>query len=199
MDHQDLRDRLLLIARDRLRNKAGAYRRFQHAIETTIQGSSLVAAAQLSMPVALEIAERMGSPEATQRIQEHLTRVVDDWAHTQIIPVGSVEPLPPLRAKTLDKTATPGRAMLNSRPAESEAWKAKAQERARAIIKRQRAKDLYPSQADIADEIAREFRVAGVLGAGGKPLTGAYIKRHALAGISSAQVKQMSTSTRRGK
>ena len=82
---------------------------------------------------------------------------------------------------------------------DGEAWKAKARERADEIIKRQRAKDLHPSQEDIADEIAREFRADGVMGAGGKPLTGAYIKRHALKGISSAQNRQLSTSIRRGK
>ena len=80
-----------------------------------------------------------------------------------------------------------------------EAWKVKARETADAIIKRQRAKDLHPSQEDIADEIAREFRKASIVGVGGKPLTGAYIKRHALNGISSAAGKRLSTSIRRGK
>lgn len=82
---------------------------------------------------------------------------------------------------------------------DSGAWETQARERAANIIKRQREKDLYPSQIDIADEIAREFRTAGILGADGKPLTGATIKRHALNGISSAQGKQLSTRTGRGK
>ncbi|MBP3980519.1 hypothetical protein J8G26_07195 [Acidovorax sp. JG5] len=82
---------------------------------------------------------------------------------------------------------------------DGEAWKAMARERAGEIIKRQREKDLHPSQEAIADEIAREFRQACIVGAGGKPLTGAYIKRHALKGISSAQNRQLSTSIRRGK
>lgn len=82
---------------------------------------------------------------------------------------------------------------------DDEAWKSKARERAAEIIKRQREKDLYPSQEDIADEIAREFRVAGIVGTDGKPISGAYIKRHALNGISSAQGKQLSTRTGRGK
>ena len=80
-----------------------------------------------------------------------------------------------------------------------EEWKDKARQRALEIIVRQKAKDLYPPQVDIADEIAREFRAAGVVGADGKPLTGAYIKRHALNGISSATGRQLSTSPRRGK
>jgi len=96
------------------------------------------------------------------------------------------------------QAATPA-PVVAGRPDDGEAWKAKAQKRADEIIKRQRAKDLHPSQEDIADEIAREFRADGVMGAGGKPLTGAYIKRHALKGISSAQNRQLSTSIRRGK
>lgn len=96
------------------------------------------------------------------------------------------------------QAATPAPVVADSAD-DGEAWKAKARERADEIIKRQRAKDLHPSQEDIADEIAREFRADGVMGAGGKPLTGAYIKRHALKGISSAQNRQLSTSIRRGK
>ena len=80
-----------------------------------------------------------------------------------------------------------------------EAWINKARERAAEIIKRQREKDLYPSQEHIGDEIAREFRAAGTVGTDGKPLSGAYIKRWALTGISSAQGKQLSTRTGRGK
>lgn len=78
-------------------------------------------------------------------------------------------------------------------------WKAKAQSRAAEIISRQKELDLYPNQQDIADEIAREFRLDGVVGADGKPLSGSTIKRHALGGISSAQSRQLSTSIRRGK
>ena len=82
---------------------------------------------------------------------------------------------------------------------DDEDWKGKARQMASEIIKRQCAKDLYPSQEDIADEIARRFRADRVMGAGGKPLTGAYIKRHAIKGISSAKGRQLSTSIRRGK
>lgn len=80
-----------------------------------------------------------------------------------------------------------------------DAWKSKAQARALEIIARQRERDLYPSQGDIADEIAAEFRTTGIVGADGKPLAGSSIKRHALKGISSARGKQLSTATPRGK
>ena len=101
-------------------------------------------------------------------------------------------------AASTPQAATPAPVVADSAD-DGEAWKGKARLMAGEIIKRQRAKDLYPSQEDIADEIAREFRTGGVMGAGGKPLTGAYIKRHALKGISSAQNRQLSTSIRRGK
>lgn len=78
-------------------------------------------------------------------------------------------------------------------------WKERARERAVGIIKRQRDKDLYPSQIDIADEIAREFRNSQIHGTDGKPLSGEYIKRHALKGISSAVGKSQATAIRRGK
>ena len=116
--------------------------------------------------------------------------LVAEWFKHQ--DVASSAPAPAQHA------ATPAPVVADSAD-DGEAWKAKARERADEIIKRQRAKDLHPSQEDIADEIAREFRADGVMGAGGKPLTGAYIKRHALKGISSAQNRQLSTSIRRGK
>lgn len=78
-------------------------------------------------------------------------------------------------------------------------WVNKARELAAEIIKRQRSNDLYPSQQNLGDEIASKFRADGIVGADGKPLSGAYIKRHALKGISSAQGKQLSTRTGRGK
>lgn len=80
-------------------------------------------------------------------------------------------------------------------------WIELARKRAREIIARQAAKDLFPSLNNVADEIAREFRRDGIVGAGGKPLTGSSIKRRALqgTGISSAKGRQLSTSPRRGK
>ena len=80
-----------------------------------------------------------------------------------------------------------------------ELWKEQARARAYEIIKRDKAKDLYPSQLNIADEIAKQFRRDGLTGADGKPLAGAYIKRHALKGISSAQSKLVSTVMRQSK
>jgi len=78
-------------------------------------------------------------------------------------------------------------------------WAALAQQKARDHIKQQRDRDLYPSQEAIGDWVASEFRKTGIVGADGKPLSGATIKRHALKGISSAVGKQLSTVIVRGK
>lgn len=83
--------------------------------------------------------------------------------------------------------------------APADGWNVLAKDMARAIIQRDKAKDLFPSQENIADEIARSFRESGVYGPSAKPLSGSYIKRHALKGISSATPRKLSTSIRRGK
>ena len=84
-------------------------------------------------------------------------------------------------------------------PVADDAWKTKAQNRAREIVKDAKARDRYPSQENLGDLIAAEFRKAGIVGTDRKPLTGSTIKRHALKGISSATGKQLSTTIGRGK
>ncbi len=78
-------------------------------------------------------------------------------------------------------------------------WMEAARQRAIEYIKEMKARDLYPNQEAIADKVASEFRASGRVGTDGKPLSGAYIKRHALKGISSAIAKQLSTTKRQGK
>jgi hypothetical protein len=117
----------------------------------------------------------------------------------QLLEFGSKLPIARLQSKANEATGATPALVMAVRIDDGETWKERARERAHEIIERQRERDLYPSQEDVADEIAKEFRQAGTVGAGGKPLTGAYIKRHALKGISSAEGKQLSTSIRRGK
>lgn len=80
-----------------------------------------------------------------------------------------------------------------------EGWKTIAAEQAKKFIELQASRDLYPSQEDIADEIARHLRIEGIYGVDGKPLSGATIKRHSLKGISSAHNKQLSMKINQGK
>ena len=119
MTQSEIRDRLLLIARDRLRNRPGAYGQFQHAIENTVRGVAMISAAHL-MPHVWQVGEQMGNQKATELVREHLTRIVDEWAQSQPLPP-AVEPLPgaeppaigPARADTRD-TATPAPVVADS-------------------------------------------------------------------------------------
>jgi hypothetical protein len=82
-----------------------------------------------------------------------------------------------------------------------EAWKEEARTQARAIIERQAATDWHPNLVVIADEIAKEWRKLGKFGTKGMPLSGGYIKRHALQGhgIGNNRKTIFSTSKGRGK
>ncbi len=78
-------------------------------------------------------------------------------------------------------------------PADS--WQETAQEMARSIICRDQSRGHYPPQLLIADEIAGKFRDQSIVGQSGVPLTGTYIKRHALKGISVSKPKPRRTKT----
>lgn len=87
----------------------------------------------------------------------------------------------------------------HERRVSDEDWKLLAQQYAREYVRQQRDRNLFPSQEDLGDHVAKRFRTEGVVGADGKPLAGATIKRHALKGISSAVGKRLSTATSQGK
>ena len=127
----------------------------------------------------------IGSVRHGVLMRDDFTRLVSEEFN---IEVGGADVPPPVSPHQCAKQAT---------------WVPVAQTMAREIIERQKNATVvcYPSQVAIADEIARNFRAATpmVLGAGRKPLTGAYIKRHALKGISSEQSRQLSTAIGRSK
>ena len=81
-------------------------------------------------------------------------------------------------------------------------WQVLAREEARSIRK-DRAERLgtAPSLAVLGDEVAKHFRTRGINGPNGHPLTGAYIKRHALQnqGITSPADKLRAMGKHRGK
>lgn len=89
-------------------------------------------------------------------------------------------------------------AAANAQEVASE-WMLKAQSLAWQYIKNRQKLDCYPSQEDVADHVANEFRTMGIVGKSGKPLMGSYIKRHALKGISSARKRRLSISRAQGK
>jgi len=65
------------------------------------------------------------------------------------------------RSAKLDNATRKHNGSKNS--GDGEAWEEQAREMALAIVKRQKARDLYPNQVEIADEIAAKFRTNGVL------------------------------------
>jgi hypothetical protein len=78
-------------------------------------------------------------------------------------------------------------------------WTYEAQRLAQSYKQRQKAKDLHPSQVDIADWVAEQLRIKGIYGTQGKPISGATIKRHALVGISTQQDKLRAIAKQWGK
>jgi len=206
---------LLEIARARLLNRPGAYEQFK--FEWDLGGlRSLWSIENMFGPPATALSGIFPPREIEAMHYAQMTAFIDKWAARQPPPRPiKVEALPPLSGTVVVATKVSGSLQSLKKPNQPqaavpapvvgesaevrEAWQDKARQRAREIIARQRARDLYPPQIDIADEIAREFRTAGVVGADGKPLSGASIKRHALNGISSAQGKRLSTAVRRSK
>ena len=106
------------------------------------------------------------------------------WAGLPPIPVDSplVHWLPGWVPREAAAPATPPAAKHEPLP-----WIELAQARARAIITERNAAGLFPSHANIGDQIAREWREKSPLGDKKLILSGATIKRHALKGIGRAE------------
>lgn len=81
----------------------------------------------------------------------------------------------------------------------SDDWHEAAREQAAHIVTRDRARNLFPSQELIADEIARDWRNRGITGKDGKALSAATIKRHALKGVTIGAPPRRATQGKRGK
>lgn len=96
-------------------------------------------------------------------------------------------------------TARPKAPRSPKSPRQQSDWKDHAQALARRIIERDTSRKLHPSQVLIAEELARELDQQGIRGPAGIPLTASYIKRHALAGITSAAPARRATPHKRGK
>ncbi|MDD5001779.1 hypothetical protein [Rhodoferax sp.] len=102
----ETRDKLKLIARDRLRNRPGEYRRFQASLQT-IEGTRLLTLAG-ALPVVTRQAADFGIPRALEAERAHLLRIVDQWANAQpqqpavepLASPGAAMTLPPLGVDT---------------------------------------------------------------------------------------------------
>jgi hypothetical protein len=92
MTNDEIRARLLLIARDRLAGTPGAFSHFQNTLSDTFQGQALLAAAIGGISEIEKIAVAMGNPEAVAHIDSHLTRCIDHWGKHNPIPQPGVAP-----------------------------------------------------------------------------------------------------------
>lgn len=145
-----------------------------------------------------ELVARFDGPDGEFQVQKFARTEIQRWLSVVGIRSAYQFDRKQLNAGPLRVTPAPPVGAVGGSGSD-EPWKKQARARADEIIKRDKAKDLYPSQVNIADEIAKQFRKDGLKGADGKPLSGAYIKRWALKGISSAQSKLVSTVIRQSK
>ena len=111
-----LKDTLLILARDRLRNMPGAVRQFQNDIDHTTTGQRLLVLAD-SLPAPVRMAADIGSAGAKEAINAHLLRIIDEWAKALPLP----DAVPPLGVEQPKPTIagdnhTPQRIPKNERP-----------------------------------------------------------------------------------
>lgn len=114
-----------------------------------------------------------------------------DWAESQKIVVHALYRIEVLKLKdTLNGiNATKSESRMPRKEKSEPDWISKARVLAMSYREKLLDKDLHPSVTNIADWVAEELRSKGIYGAQGTPLSGATIKRHALAGMSTQQEK----------
>lgn len=98
MNQSEIRDRLLELARVRLKNRFGAFEQFRFTVDGLVEGSAILARASL-LPAPWIAGFRLGLGEAAKQIDAHLLRIIDDWAQReaparQIPALEGVQPLP---------------------------------------------------------------------------------------------------------
>ena len=111
MTHNEIRDRLLEIARARLKARFGAFEQFRFTVDSLPAGAAIMARAAL-MPAPWTVGLSLGLDEAAKQIDAHLLRIIDDWAQREAparqIPV--LEGLQPLAAQPQAEAQTPSAA-----------------------------------------------------------------------------------------
>ena len=100
MTQNDIRDRLLELARARLKARFGAFEQFRFTVDSLPAGAAIMARAAL-MPAPWTVGLSLGLDEAARQIDAHLLRLIDEWAQHEAparqIPV--LEGLQPLAAE----------------------------------------------------------------------------------------------------
>ncbi|WP_287966010.1 hypothetical protein [Diaphorobacter sp.] len=98
MNQSEIRDRLLELARVRLKNRFGAFEQFRFTVDGLVEGSAILARASM-LPAPWIAGFRLGLGEASKQIDTHLLRIIDEWAQRkaparQIPALEGVQPLP---------------------------------------------------------------------------------------------------------
>lgn len=98
MTQNEIRDRLLELARARLKARFGAFEQFRFTLDSLPAGAAIMARAAL-MPAPWTVGLSLGLDEAAKQIDAHLLRVIDEWAQReaparQIPALEGVQPLP---------------------------------------------------------------------------------------------------------
>ena len=100
MTQSEIRDRLLDLARVRLKARFGAFEQFRFTLDGLPAGAAILTRAAL-MPAPWLTGLRLGIDEAARQIDAHLLRLIDEWAQHEAparqIPV--LEGLQPLAAE----------------------------------------------------------------------------------------------------
>ena len=97
MTQNEIRDRLLELARVRLKARFGAFEQFRFTVDSLPAGAAIMARAAL-MPAPWTVGLSLGLDEAAKQIDAHLLRIIDDWAQReaparQIPALEGVQPL----------------------------------------------------------------------------------------------------------
>lgn len=82
MTQNEIRDRLLELARVRLKARFGAFEQFRSALEYMPAGVAILARATL-MPAPWTVGFNLGLPEASKQIDAHFLRIIDEWAQRE--------------------------------------------------------------------------------------------------------------------
>ena len=108
MTHNEIRDRLLELARARLKARFGAFEQFRFTLDGLPAGAAILTRAAL-MPAPWTVGLSLGLDEAARQIDAHLLRLIDEWAQHEAparqIPV--LEGLQPLAAEPQAETPRP--------------------------------------------------------------------------------------------
>jgi len=129
-------------------------------------------------------------------------RCVVTWPEAQAFAASLGLTLEPKVATVEPEHPEPYEAQRNRADEPTHDWAELARTEARTIYADRRKNiGTSPSLEVLGDEVARKFRERGITGPSGHPLTGSYIKRHALQGhgITSSTSKLLATLNTRGK